>query len=215
MLQCVAVFCSVLQYFAVFCSVLQRVAACCSVLQSPWYLLGKSSSKSMCCRVSQRVAMCCSALQRDAVCCSVLQCVAIAMAPLSSKNACHTNITDSTSHLNVTNTSSAGVAETPGFDCHGTGWRRPMSCLKLQVTFRKRDTDYRALLRTMTYKGKVSYASSPHCTSVRTNLWYIMYAVPAYIQLSGTYTFPGVNDSSKCRELIECRCCGGTSCTLY
>jgi len=31
-----------------------------------------------------------------------------------------------------------------------TGWRRPVGCLKLQVIFRKRATNYRALLRKMT-----------------------------------------------------------------
>ena len=31
------------------------------------------------------------------------------------------------------------------------GWRRPIGCLKLQLIFRKRATDYRALLRKMTH----------------------------------------------------------------
>ena len=31
-----------------------------------------------------------------------------------------------------------------------TGWRRPIECLKLQVSFRKRATKYRALLRKIT-----------------------------------------------------------------
>jgi len=35
---------------------------------------------------------------------------------------------------------------------------------KLQVSFRKRATNYRALLRKMTYENKASYASSPLCT---------------------------------------------------
>jgi len=42
-----------------------------------------------------------------------------------------------------------------------TGWRRPIGCLKLQVIFRKRATNYMALLRKMTYKDKASYGSSP------------------------------------------------------
>jgi len=45
-----------------------------------------------------------------------------------------------------------------------TGWRRPIGCLKLQVIFRKRATNYRALLRNMTYKDKASYDSTPPCT---------------------------------------------------
>ena len=51
-------------------------------------------------------------------------------------------------------------------DCRdglAAGWRRPIGCLKLQVIFRKRATNYRALLRKMTYKDKGSYRSSPPC----------------------------------------------------
>ena len=44
-----------------------------------------------------------------------------------------------------------------------TGWRRPIECLQLQVICRKRATNYRALLRKMTYKDKASYGSSPPC----------------------------------------------------
>ena len=46
----------------------------------------------------------------------------------------------------------------------GTGWRRPIGCLRLQVIFRKRATKYRALLWKMTYKDKASHGSSPPCT---------------------------------------------------
>jgi len=44
-----------------------------------------------------------------------------------------------------------------------TGWPRPIGCLKLQVIFHKRATNYRALLREMTYKEKASCGSSPLC----------------------------------------------------
>jgi len=44
-----------------------------------------------------------------------------------------------------------------------TGWRRCIGCLKLQVYFRKRVTNYRALLRKMTYEDKASYVSLPPC----------------------------------------------------
>jgi len=37
-----------------------------------------------------------------------------------------------------------------------TGWRRCVECLKLQVSFRKRATNYRALLRKMTYQDEIS-----------------------------------------------------------
>jgi len=46
-----------------------------------------------------------------------------------------------------------------------TGWRRCRGCLKFQVSFHKRATDYRALLRKVTYKGKASYDSMPPYTS--------------------------------------------------
>ena len=45
-----------------------------------------------------------------------------------------------------------------------TGWRWFIGCLKLKVSFCKRATNYRTLLREMTYKDKASYGSSPLCT---------------------------------------------------
>ena len=87
MLQCVAVYCSVLFYAAamsgevhgivlqcveVCCSVLQCVAVCCSVLHLNYY------STPPCARQPPRCdAVCCSAWQYVAVCCSVLQCVKV------------------------------------------------------------------------------------------------------------------------------------------
>jgi len=44
------------------------------------------------------------------------------------------------------------------------GWRRCIGCLKLQVCFRKRATNCRALWQKMKYQDKASYASSPPCT---------------------------------------------------
>jgi len=45
---------------------------------------------------------------------------------------------------------------------HNTGRRRPIGCRKLQVIFRQRATNRKALLRKMTYKDETSYGSSPH-----------------------------------------------------
>jgi len=45
----------------------------------------------------------------------------------------------------------------------GTGWRRPIWCLKLQVIFRKRATNYMAVLWKMPCKDKASYESWPPC----------------------------------------------------
>jgi len=46
-----------------------------------------------------------------------------------------------------------------------TGCRRLTGSSKLQIIFHKRATKYRSLLRTMTYKDKGSYESSPPCTT--------------------------------------------------
>ena len=45
------------------------------------------------------------------------------------------------------------------------GWRRLIKCLKLQVIFRKRATNYRALLRKITYRDKAPYDSTPRCSA--------------------------------------------------
>ena len=45
-----------------------------------------------------------------------------------------------------------------------TGWRRLIGSPKLQISFHKRATKYRALLLKMTYKDKEPYESSPPCT---------------------------------------------------
>ena len=47
-----------------------------------------------------------------------------------------------------------------------TGWCRVIGCLKLQVFFRKRATNCRALWWKETCQDKVSYASSPPCTFI-------------------------------------------------
>ena len=45
-----------------------------------------------------------------------------------------------------------------------TGRRRLIGSSKLQIIFHKRATEYRSLLRKMTYREKGSYESSPPCT---------------------------------------------------
>ena len=52
-------------------------------------------------------------------------------------------------------------------DLECAGWRKPIECFKLQDIFRKRATNYRALVRSMTYKHKASYGSSPPCIKRR------------------------------------------------
>jgi len=59
---CCSVCCTVLQCFAVYCSVMQSVTLCCAVLQCV----------AVRCDVLQCVAVCCNVLQCVAVCCSVV-----------------------------------------------------------------------------------------------------------------------------------------------
>ena len=42
-------------------------------------------------------------------------------------------------------------------DRSATEWQRLVGCLKLQVIFRKRATDYKAFLREMNFEDKASY----------------------------------------------------------
>jgi len=56
-----------------------------------------------------------------------------------------------------------------------TGCRRPIGCLKLQVIFQKRATNYRILLREMTSKDKASCRSPPPCVQEQTNICMYLY----------------------------------------
>ena len=47
-----------------------------------------------------------------------------------------------------------------------TGWRRCIGCLKLQIFFRKRATNCRALLQKMTCNDKTCYVSTPPCITI-------------------------------------------------
>ena len=44
---------------------------------------------------------------------------------------------------------------------YDTGWRRFIGCFKLQVIFRKRATNYRALLRKMNYEDNLMNLRQP------------------------------------------------------
>jgi len=44
-----------------------------------------------------------------------------------------------------------------------TGWRRCVGCLKGLVSFRKRATNFKALVLKMTYKDKAPYDATPPC----------------------------------------------------
>ena len=72
-----------------------------------------------------------------------------------------------------------------------------IGCLKLQVIFRKRATEYRALLRKMTYEDKASYNSTPPyiasitaagILSVRKILSYLIYRDTSACARTHTHT---------------------------
>jgi len=65
----------VLQRVATCCSVLQCVAVFRSVLMVRWLVLAGEGNVAVCCSVLQCVAVCCSVLQCVAECCGVVQCV--------------------------------------------------------------------------------------------------------------------------------------------
>jgi len=53
-----------------------------------------------------------------------------------------------------------------------TGWRRLIGCLKLQVIFRKRATNYWALLRKMTFKDQASYDAIHSNVTWLVHMWH-------------------------------------------
>jgi len=67
-----------------------------------------------------------------------------------------------------------------------TCWRRCIECLKLQVSFRKRATNYRALFCKITCKDKASPASSPPCSGLTFFLVFSrMSSWPQFLSRSG------------------------------
>ena len=88
----------------------------------------------------------------------------------------------------------------------GTGWRRWLGYLKLLVSVRKRDTNYRALLRKMTYEDKAPYASSTPCIRcVYVNV-YLHLHVYRYVDLHfhlHLYLSPGISCVCKCSITLQ------------
>ena len=74
-----------------------------------------------------------------------------------------------------------------------TGWRRLIGSPKLQIIFHKRATNYRSLLRKMTYKDKGSYESSPPCNArsvfIYLNICVYIYTLHICIYMSGCAYF--------------------------
>jgi len=80
--------------------------------------------------------------------------------------------------------------------CACTGWRRLIGCLKLQVIFRKRATNYRAFLRKMTYEDKASYDSTPPCIRCVWSDMCVSKSLIAYIETSHLTSNVCVSDMS-------------------
>ena len=60
------------------------------------------------------------------------------------------------------------IPRLPLMHTKATGWQRYIGCLKLPVSFRKRATNHRALLRKETQKDKKPYLFLPPCNHTHT-----------------------------------------------
>ena len=64
---------------------------------------------------------------------------------------------------------------------HATAWQKPIRCLNLQVIFRKRASNYSALLRKMTSKDKAFCGSWPLCMHISHTCYaYIWHIILTY-----------------------------------
>jgi len=89
----------------------------------------------------------------------------------------------------------------------GTGWRRLIGSPKLQIIFHKRATQYRSLLRKMTYKDKGSYESSPPCRLLKWWGDYFLLHVIVYLSITANPTWGDIFESSKLKartSLLTC-----------
>jgi len=68
-----------------------------------------------------------------------------------------------------------------------TGWRTLIGCLKLQDIFRKRATNYRALLREMTHEDKASYDSTPPCVKLAYEIFFFLHKMTIELTLESLY----------------------------
>ena len=104
----IAVCCTVLHCLAQCCTVLHCVALCCTML----HCVGVA----LCCTVLHCVALCCTLLHSVALCCTLLHCVALCCTVLNRVVCCRSirvpplsnptpnpHVTNSISHLNLTN----------------------------------------------------------------------------------------------------------------
>ena len=71
--------------------------------------------------------------------------------------------------------------------CLALTYTPTIGCLKLQVSFRKRATNYRALLRKMTSKDKVSRGSSPPCSTGFEKFYFVRRSAGQFIEICENY----------------------------
>jgi len=107
------------------------------------------------CNTLHYTATHCNTLQHTATHCNTLHHTATHCNTLQHTKARYDTLQHTASHCNTLRYNSK------------TGWPRCIECLTLQISVRKRATNYRAFLRKMTCKDKASYASSPSCTRCR------------------------------------------------
>jgi len=67
--------------------------------------------------------------------------------------------------------------------CLALTYTPTIGCLKLQVSFRKRATNYRALLQKMTSKDKVSYGSWPPCSTGLEKFYFVRHSAGQFIEI--------------------------------
>jgi len=91
----------------------------------------------------------------------------------------------------ISHITSAMWDTTPSFS---TGWQRPIGCLKSQVIFCKRATNYRALLLKMTYEDKASYDSTPAC-NVRYGIFNRMNESCRTLRVKDISRYESINES--------------------
>ena len=106
----------------------------------------------------------CNTLQRTATHCNALQHTATVQCLHLMHTATHCNTLQHTARHCKTLQHTATHCNCPVSASNATtGVQRCLGCLELQVSFRTRATNYRALLRKETYQDKASYASLPPC----------------------------------------------------
>jgi len=188
-LQCVAVCCSVLQFVAMTRALFfqRRVSA----LQSHHVFLNEQHSIAIFYRLNDLhcVAVCCSVLQFIAVYCSVLQCVAVCdttralffQEKFSALHSLYTifrfvnarghveiwyfakaqwTLQHTATHCNTLQHTATHCNTLQHTAASNAPWQNT-KFLRSQTSFRKRATNYRAVLRRMNYTDKASHASLP------------------------------------------------------